>query len=229
MRPFYSGETIDLIVPTIEHAESSGWADWFNSQKTNQYTNHAIFPNTIDAQREFFRTLQQTNRLALLIASKTSDTPIGTVSLSGIDFRRRIATIAIIMDLETTVPKSTLASLEAMAALTQHAFDVLGLERVQAGQVYPGLAKWNQLLEILGYRSEGFRRSAFMRGHTVSDEVTLAALYPNYRRLVDERGGALWPGTTKAMSLIRALPQRSFAEILDENHRRLEAEYFGEA
>jgi RimJ/RimL family protein N-acetyltransferase len=228
-RAFYSGETIDLVVPTIEHVESSSWADWFNSQQTNRYTNHAIFPNTVEYQRDFFLSLRDSGRLALMVTSKGNDEPIGTVSLSGIDFRKRLATIAIVMDTESEVPKSTFASLEAMAALTQHTFDVLGLERVQAGQVYPALAKWNQLLEILGYRSEGFRRAAFSRGHDVSDEVTLACLYPHYRRIVESRGGSLWPGSTEALALIRALPRKPFAELLDESYRSIEAEYFGDS
>jgi len=228
MRPFYQGETIDLVVPTLEHAESSSWADWFNSQQTNRFTNHAIFPNTVADQRDFLLSLRDSGRLALLVTNKVDGEPIGTVSLSGIDFRTRIATIAIVMDTESSVKSSTFSSLEAMAALTQHAFDVLGLERVQAGQVYPGLAKWTQILEVLGFRAEGFRRGAFMRGHDVADGITLAVLYPRFQRLVHQRGGTLWPGSAQIISLIRALPEKSFAEILDESQRTLEAEYFGD-
>ena len=228
VRPFYTGETIDLVVPTIEHVENSSWSDWFNNQKTNQFTNHAIFPNTIEAQRDFFLGLGN-SRFSLLVTAKDRKVPIGTVSLSGIDFRRRLAAIAIVMDTQTEERVSAFASLEALATLTQHAFDVMGLDRIEAGQVYPGLARWNQLLELLGYRSEGFKRAAFSRGHVVSDEVTMACLYSNYRKIADARDGVLWPGTHAVIGLVRALPKKSFAQTLDEAHRMLEAEYFGDS
>lgn len=228
-RPFYEGETIDLLVPTREDVEDSSWVDWFNSQRTNRYTQHALFPNTVEKQREFYESLQNNSRLSLLISTKQERQIIGTISLSGIDFRRRCAAIAVVMDTETQHGGSPFASLEAMALVTQHGFEALGLSRINAGQVYPALAKWNQFLEILGYRAEGFRRQAFRRGHIVSDEVTLACLYSNYAELVAAREGALWPGVDRIRALIRELPKKPFAQLLDESQRALEASYFGDA
>lgn len=227
-RPFYEGQIVDLLVPTRADVENSTWLDWFNSQKTNRFTQHAVFPNTLERQLEFFDSLQRESRLALLVATKGEHRICGTVSLSGIDFRRSSAAIAIVMDTEATPSSPPFASLEAMALLTQHAFDVLGLRRINAGQVYPGLERWNQLLELLGYRSEGFRRQAFVRGQTVSDEVILACLYSHYAELVANRGGSLWPGADKVVELIRALPKKSFASALDEAFRSVEKSYFND-
>lgn len=226
-RPFYQGETIDLLVPTRADIENSTWVDWFNSQKTSKYTQHAIFPNTQEKQVSFYDSLQTSERIALLVATKEDHHVVGTVSLSGIDFRRSSAAIAIVMDTEATPGASPLASLEAMALLTQHAFDVLGLKRINAGQVYPALDKWSQLLETIGFRSEGFRRQAFVRGQDVSDELVLACLYLHYAELVSARAGFLWPGSDKMRDLIRALPRKSFAAVLDDAHRELEISYFG--
>lgn len=226
-RPFYEGETIELLIPTRADVEDSSWLDWFNSQKTSRFTQHALFPNTVEKQLKFFDTLQNENRLALLVATKGEQRICGTVSLSGIDFRRSSAAIAIIMDTESTQGVHPLSSLEAMALLTTHAFDVLGLRRISAGQVYPDLERWNQLLELLGYRSEGFRRDAFVRGHTVSDEILLACLYSHYSELVSARNGSLWPGTKRMMELIRELPEESFSAALDTAHREIEKNYFG--
>ena len=228
-RPFYEGETIDLLVPTREDVEDSTWVDWFNSQRTNRYTQHALFPNTAEKQLEFHESLQNNSRLSLLISTKQERQIIGTISLSDIDFRRSCAAIALVMDAEAGHSGSPFASLEAMALVTQHGFEALGLSRINAGQVYPALAKWNQLLEILGYRAEGFRRQAFRRGHIVSDEVILACLYSNYTNLLATRGGALWPGVDRVSTLIRELPKTPFAQLLDESYRALEASYFGDA
>ncbi len=219
---------MDLLVPTMDHVENSSWSQWFNSQRTNRFTNHAVFPNTIEKQRDFFANLQSGQRLSLLIASKSSAEPIGTVSFSGIDFRHRVASVAIVMDTESDTRYSPLASLEAMAIMTTHGFDVMGLERIEAGQAYPGLAKWNQMLELVGYRAEGIERNKFRRGRQVHDVVHLACLVQTYDRLTAARGGALWPGADAALALIRDLPKRSFTEVLDETHRALEREYFGD-
>jgi RimJ/RimL family protein N-acetyltransferase len=224
-RPFYSGETVNLIVPTAQHVDESTWADWFNSQHTSQHTSHAILANTVEDQRAFFLGMRQSGRFALLITTADDPTPIGVVSLSGIDFRQGTAAIAIVMDTETDLTPSPFASLEAMAIMTRHAFDVMGLRRVEAGQVYPALRRWTRLLELVGYRAEGFKRASFARGREISDVVVLAALYEDYARLVESRGGTLWPGASGMAKLMRALPKKSFAEQLDDATRALTVHY----
>lgn len=227
MRPFYSGETINLVVPTPEHARDSSWADWFNSQKTTQHTTHGLLPNTREAQQQFQQELSAGSRLALLITTKTSPEPVGIVSLSSIDLRRQTAAIAIIMDTEGEIPRSPFAALEAMAILTEHGFDVLGLRRIEAGQVFPALSRWNRMLELLGYRSEGFKRQAFRRGHSVSDEVVMGVLFEDFTELKDRRDGVFWPGSSTINAELKALPAEGFAEVLFRAIKRAEAEYFG--
>ena len=226
-RPFYEGENIDLIVPTVEHARESSWPDWFNDQHTTRYTHHGIFPNSVEDQVEFVQGLRASGRIALLITAKGRETPVGTVSLSSVDMRNRTAAIAIVMDTKTAETVHPQAALEAISLMTEHAFNVLGLRRIDSGQAYPALARWNQMLEILGYRTEGIRRNAFARGHVISDDVIMACLHENFSALVDQRGGRLWPGSKAAIELIRSLPAQSFAARLDEAYRALEAEYFG--
>ena len=228
-RPFYSGENINLVVPTIEHVEQSSWADWFNSQQTSQFTSHAILANTTEDQRAFFLGMRSSGRFALLITTAEDPSPIGVVSLSGIDFRQGTAAIAIVMDTQTELTVSPFASLEAMAIMTRHAFEVMGLRRVEAGQAYPALLRWTRLLELVGYRAEGFKRGSFARGRDVSDVVVLACVYENYARLVEARGGSLWPGTSEVAKLMLKLPKQSFAERLDAKTRALESEYFDQA
>lgn len=225
-RPFYRGELVDLIVPTLRHVEETSWPDWINSQRTNRYTSHAVLANTLEDQREFYDSLRTGSRFALLITRSGDERPIGIVSLSGLDFRQRSAAIAIVMDTETEVPTPPLASLEAMAIMTQHGFDVMGLNRIDAGQAYPALVRWNRLLEILGYRAEGFKKQAFVRGHSASDVVMLACLYENYLDLTLRRNGDLWPGTSEARRQISTIPKKAFAELLHEKIYALELDYF---
>lgn len=224
---FYHGETIDLIVPTRELAEKSAWYSWFNSQGTTKFTDHGIFPNTPEKQIAFFNSLSSGSRFALLLRLKNQTEPSGVVSLSSIDFRKRTASLAIITDTEATPSIPPFAAMEAVSAVTEHGFNVMGLRRIESGQVYPALSKWNQMLEIFGYRTEGFRRKAYSRGQIVSDEVILACLYQNFESICDERAGKFWPGAKAVSQLIRELPKDSFAERLDSMMQDLEMSYFG--
>jgi hypothetical protein len=223
---FYKGETIDLIVPTRELAVESSWYSWFNSQQTTKYTDHGVFPNTVERQESFFDTLSNGTRFALLMRMKGRNAPSGVVSLSSIDFRKGSAALAIVTDTTATPSIPPFASLEAVAIVTKHGFDVMGLKRIESGQAYPALAKWNQMLEILGYRTEGFRRRAFSRGRLTSDVVMMACLLENFIKLDDSRQGAFWPGAAAVRGMIRALPKTSFAERINKSIEEIENDYF---
>jgi RimJ/RimL family protein N-acetyltransferase len=225
-RPFYSGETIDLVVPTVEHVHNSSWADWFNDQLTTRFTAHGLMPNTLSGQTEFLESLEKGQRFALLITPSGNAAPIGVVSLSSIDYRAGRCALAIIMDLKTEESHSPFAALEASAIVTSHAFDKLGLRRVDAGQVYPALDRWSRLLQLLGYRAEGFRRDAFKRGQEVADELMLACRYETYEALKRKRGGHLWSSVGQISAELTDLPKQSFAQFLDYAIRQAEEEFF---
>lgn len=226
LRPFYVGENIRLITPTKDLVLNTEWSQWFNSQSTTAYTTHGIFPNLVENQLSFYETLVNQQRVALLIKNHHSENPIGIVSLSSIDLRKQTAAVAIVMDTESAEPVPPLAALEAMALITRHGFDVLGLRRIDAGQVFPALANWNKMLELLGYRTEGVRRSAFKRGHNIEHEVVMGALYEDYEALVSLRGGTIWPGNKRISRELRQLPVRGFAEVLAEVIERTQRDYF---
>lgn len=217
--PFLEGELIDLCVPS-ETAIADGWADWFNDAATTRFLGHGMFPNTPEKQAEFLRGLGGT-RMALMICDKPGETLWGTISLSSIDWIGRSAQIALVLPAGGRRPP--LAALEAMARMTGHAFETLGLERVWAGQAYPGLAKWNQRLELLGYRTEGVLRRGFAKGRQASDTVMISVLHDDYARL--KANGGYWRGAEAMDAAVRRLPQRSLADRIAEAIRREQAAY----
>lgn len=226
-RPFYSGENINLVIPTKEHVENSSWTDWFNSQQTTAHTTHGIFLNSFENQLKFFESLSSGDRLVLLIENpKFPMEPFGVISLSSIDLRKQTAAIAIIMDTETSVPHSPLSSLEAMAAMTSHGFENIGLRRIDAGQVFPALEKWNRLLELVGYRTEGFKRQAFRRGHQIQDEVVMGAIYEDFLAFKSKRNNKFWPGNNSITSEISSLPKTGFASVLHKTISQEQEKYF---
>lgn len=224
--PFLSGETVDLVVPSLAAIENDNWANWFNDQEVCRFLDHGLYPNFPENQVSFLDSLKRRERFATMILPKGSKNVIGIISLSQISHQKRSAQIAIVIGNKSKNLSQNLCALEAMALVTQHGFQQFGLDRIWAGQTYPGLRKWNKYLEILGFRTEGIQRGGFVKGREVSDLVLIACCWPVYKKLLEERGGYLWPGLTHAKDLIKQLPQRGFAELLDDTIKELEAKYF---
>ena len=51
---FLKGSIIGLRAPDLKKDIDNGdWHEWFNSLSTTKYLEHGIYPNTLEAQREF--------------------------------------------------------------------------------------------------------------------------------------------------------------------------------
>jgi len=223
---FIGGEAIDLCVPRQESV-SDGWADWFNNSEVTRFLEQGRFPNLIEQQMEFFESIVRRERFALLIMPKGISNPVGTISLSNLNFEKRSCQVAMLIGEVSSRSKDRLFALEAMARVAEHGFEMLGMERIWAGQSFPALSKWNKHLELIGYRSEGILKNAFVKGRMVSDMVMLTCHYENYAKIKEVRGGEFWPGTDKMKSLIARMPEEGFAEVLAKNVEQLAKDYFG--
>lgn len=224
---FISGETIDLCVPSKLAIEKDNWTDWFNDSVVCENLYRGVFPHFESEQYEFLDSLKNKSRFAVMIKPKKIDKVIGVISLSSIEFERRSAQISIVIGDRTAITGS-LAALEAMALVTEHGFEQLGLDRIWAGQAYPEHSRMIKFLELLAYRTEGISRKAFVKGRRIGDIANIACLYRNYEKLKNERNGAIWPGNTEIKKLIRQLPKKGFAEQLDVLLLNFERDYFGE-
>ena len=67
---YISGETMDLCIPTLAFARESQWYSWFNKPKLTRYLEQGLFPETAEAQEEFFRS-QGKDRLIFIISNKS--------------------------------------------------------------------------------------------------------------------------------------------------------------
>jgi RimJ/RimL family protein N-acetyltransferase len=194
---FISGESINLCIPIEDDFEQ--WASWFNSKEITRFLEQGKYPNTIALQKEFYENASATGRLLLMIKTK-AEKLLGVISLSEIDYEKSRCQIALVCPEKTK--SAPVASLEAMSLMTDHAFQRLGLERVWAGQAYPGLLAWTNQLEVIGYKAEGFQRNGFQHGMFESDGVFISIVKQDYLKLISRRGNALWPGTEVARKMI---------------------------
>jgi hypothetical protein len=197
---FLSGENIDLCVPS--EADFPTWASWFNSQKITEFLEQGKFPNTVEMQREFLFEAQKAGRFLALIKTKKDDL-IGVVSLSEINYERRCCQVSYVCPSSSAKPR--FSALEALALVTQHAFDRLDMEYVWCGHSYPGLENWIRKTELLGYRTNGFFEGEFKRGSKTSNAVRCSITKTRYLDLLQRRNDSLWPGEEKIAKMIASI------------------------
>ena len=73
------GKHVYLRHPTEEDALGN-WHEWFSDEQTTKYLVERFWPNSKEAQLEFFRSLEDRNRLVLSIVTKANDRHIGVVT-----------------------------------------------------------------------------------------------------------------------------------------------------
>jgi RimJ/RimL family protein N-acetyltransferase len=208
---FISGEIMNLCIPTDEFSKESKWYSWFNNPKIVKYLEQGVFPNTPEDQVVFFRS-QKTDRLMLIISNKKEY--MGIISLSKINLIKKTCDIAIVIDSSIDRKLSPYISLEAMARLTEHAFNMMGINRIDAEQ-HVELKGWQQRMELIGYKLEGLHQNSFIKGHEVSNSVSIACLYDDFKNIVNHRG-RLWDSKENMRKRYKQLPKRAFVDMLNE-------------
>jgi len=199
---FIKGRFIYLRKPDIQADVYDGeWHSWFNDMKITKYLVHGIFPVSREEEAKIVQEeIDNPSTLLLSIGDVKSDRHIGIISLKAIDLLNRTAEIAIVMGVEKFG-----AALEAMALLTEHAFERLNLNRLYAGQ-HEDLWKWVNSLALIGYKIEGYRRHGGIRGRAY-DTVLTGITAEDYFRLKKERG----------TSLLTETPENLFKKRRKEN------------
>ena len=189
------------------YLEKSDWYSWFNDPRITRYLDNGIFPNTREEQVEFYES-QRKQRLILIISNKNEY--IGVINLSNLDLIRKTANIALVVDSSKCRRDSSIISLEAMARVTEHAFAQMGIQRIYAGQ-HKSLFRWQQRIELLGYRVEGIKRQGFIKGQEIADSIALSVLRKDYDKIIECRG-QYWDSAENMFRRIKSLPKQQFAQ-----------------
>lgn len=217
---FIEGETIDLRIPTLEFAEKSDWYKWFNNPYTTQYLEHGIFPNTREKQTNFF--LQEQDKRLLLIITNKQGVAIGTTTVANIDYKKSSAGLAIVVSNIFRI--NPLESLESIARITEHTFVNIGIKKIIANQ-HIGLIPWSHRMSLLGYKLEGIRKNAFVKGNEIADVLEITCHYEDYLKIIENRGGSLWDSQAKMLQRVKALPKTPIHKKLQEFFKENEKYY----
>lgn len=223
---FIPGELLDLCIPNDNAIKEDGWAEWFNDIPNLDATSYGIYPNYISSQYERLTNLaKDKTQIVLLICDKKYNKAVGVISLQNIDLMQRSCEIALNIGRKNKKLLDRMAALEAMSLITEHAFKYLGVLRVYAGQAYPLLKNWNKSLELIGYKTEGFKYSSFHKGCKVHDVVLISCHHKDYVKLKKLRG-SLWGSQKVIKKITSKQPKKGFADIIHKNIKDLSDEHF---
>lgn len=223
---FLSGELVDLVVPSERAIHVDRWYDWFNDQDLTRNMEQGMYPNTPERQQQFLDALRVSpERFALMIKPRDEERLVGICSLSYISHISRQADFAMVIARKSSSFKSAFFGMEAKCLMTEHAFETLGIERINSYQSV-SLKDWQRWQILFGYKMEGIKRKAFRKGHQRFDMLVSGCLLEDYLALKQLRGGRLWPGYEKIMELIRDLPKESLEEKLNRALSGLVTEHY---
>jgi len=128
--PYKIGKRIYLRHPTEEDVQGK-WHEWFSDEEITKFMVDRFWPNSKEAQLEFYKSLiNSRDRLALSIVENSNDEHIGIISLNGINWIHRYADIALVIG-EKKYAKGPIAT-EAFALMLKVAFVRLNLLNVKS-------------------------------------------------------------------------------------------------
>src|SRR5690606_3870381 len=152
------------------------------------------YPKTAETQHAYLKELlASTSRLALMIKPKDEESVVGICSFSKISHVTRQADFAMVVARRGASFKSTFFGMEAKCLMTEHAFETMGLERINSYQS-TALKDWQRWQILFGYKMEGIQRKAFRKGYRTYDLTVSGCILEDYLALKELRGGKLWPG-----------------------------------
>jgi RimJ/RimL family protein N-acetyltransferase len=213
---FLAGELVDLVLPNERAIHTDRWYAWFNDQELTRNMEQGMYPKSAKDQEAFLAELRATpSRFALMIKPKHEDAVVGICSLSRISHVTRQADFAMVIAKKSPTFKGTFFGMEAKCLMTEHAFETMGLERINSYQS-TALKDWQRWQILFGYKMEGILRKALRKGHRTYDVMVSGCLLEDYLALKALRGGRLWPGQERMMPLIRDLPKESLEQKLQQ-------------
>ena len=178
MNEFLSGEQI--YFKPFSRADIPIWHSWFNSQELTEHMNKGAFPNTEEAQEEFFQRLSKSKTdVQLAIALKTDDSLVGIVGIHSINWLHHRGDVSIFVA-DTKHWGKGIAT-EAISLIVRHAFTKLNLRRLTSGMSSLNTGS-RKSFEKNGFIIEGTLREHFFYKGSYVDELMMGLLREDWER-----------------------------------------------
>lgn len=158
-----------LLRDITEDDVTAKYVRWMNDPRVNRYLESRFVTHTAESIRRSVVELSQNSVFAAVIDRATGD-HIGNIKLGPVDHHHRTADIGIVIGEERCWGKGF--ATESIIAMTDHAFEVLGLAKVTASVYAINLASI-RAFQKAGFELEGTRCSQFSIGESRTDAVML--------------------------------------------------------
>ena len=160
---FLRGKRVILKVLSEDDVLNSNWYGWFNDEGITRYMQQHYFPNTREAQIDFYRKeiLGNRQKLQLGICDIKGGPIVGVVSINNIDHLNQKGEFSILIgDAGYRKPHYVI---EVANLMFRHAFESLNLQRIYGGSIHEELVEF--FCRMLGCRKEGvLRKDVFKHG-----------------------------------------------------------------
>ena len=100
----------------------------------------------------------------------------------------------------------------------------LGLNRISAGQCI-NLNKWQNIMELTGYKIEGVHKDKFVKGMIISDVMKISCSKNDYLYLKKKRG-KLWDNKNNMLKRIKKLPKVTALKKIKDQLKFLDNQYY---
>ena len=178
---FLKGKHVILKALTEEDVSNSNWYGWFNDEETTQHMQQHYFPNTREAQLEFYRKeiVGNSRKLQLGICDVKGGPIVGVTSLNNIDHLSQKAQFSLIIG-EVAYRKAHYV-IEVFQLILFHAFNTLNLQRVYGGSLNNESIEF--ICRTLGATREGVLRKDVYKNGRYHDVYLYAILREEYDRI----------------------------------------------
>lgn len=219
MERFLEGELIDLYIPNLDFIKENKTYEWWNNPRVTKFLESGTTINTLEKQIDYFKN---TKNLVFFFSDK--EQIVGTVMIQEIDNKRKCGEIGFVRGVYSK--EQPLQSVEAMAHTMEHAFDIIGLERIFAKH-HIGHIPFSHILSLLGYKLEGIFRNDFIKQDwsEINDRIHTVCHRKDYEIIKENRNGKLWDSQRKMLSRVRQLPKKPIHSQLDNFFKQFEQYY----
>lgn len=150
-----------LLRTLLPEDASERYRDWLNDPEINQFLESRFVTHTVESTRAFVEALGD-DHVAAAIVERASGEHIGNIKLGPIHPVHRSGDIGLLIGERRCWGRGY--ATEAIAGLTAHAFDELGLDKVTASAYSTNVAS------IAAFRRAGFELEGSRRGQMVSGD-----------------------------------------------------------
>ena len=174
---FIEGRSIYLR-PLMPEDYNRNYLSWLNDPEVSYFTGRRFWPTRYE-ELQSFDSGKENQLLHLAVCMQDDDVHVGNVSLGPIHWFHRCAEMRILIGQKEYWSRGI--GIESIYLMARHAFQVLGLHRIEAGSINPS---FNSIVtKKLGWNEEGRLRSKFFLGGEYVDIVLTSQLSDEFQLL----------------------------------------------